>query len=165
MKKIFVAAAFLFPVTVAHAFDSISAEAGHGTRGVDMWRLGLQWKQEPAWLAGHRTWSLYWDTAIGAWEGDTGSLTEGILTPTFRYGHEHGPYLDGGIGFHVLSETRISSTVEFSTRFQFGDHVGAGYRFGRHDLSMRIQHLSNAGIKNPNPGINFLQIRLQYWMD
>ena len=41
MKKIFVAVAFSVPVTVAHAFDSISAEAGHGTRGVDMWRLGL----------------------------------------------------------------------------------------------------------------------------
>jgi len=163
MKKIFAALAFLLPVTVAHAFDSISVEVGRGTRAVDLWRVGVQWRERPAWLEG-TDWSLYWDAAGGNWESDTGSLTEASLTPTFRYGHERGPYLDGGIGFHVLSETRISSVVEFSTRFQFGDHLGAGYRFGRYDLSARIQHLSNAGIKNPNPGINFLQLRFQYWL-
>ena len=103
--------------------------------------------------------------ALGSWESDTGSLIDGSFTPTLRYGHERGAYVDGGIGFHVLSETRISSAVEFSTRFQFGDHVGAGYRIGRYDLSMRIQHLSNAGIRNPNPGINFLHLRFQYWLD
>ncbi|HYL90521.1 MAG TPA: acyloxyacyl hydrolase, partial [Burkholderiales bacterium] len=39
------------------------------------------------------------------------------------------------------------------------------YRFDRYDVSMRLQHLSNAGIKNPNPGVNFLQVRFQYWLD
>ena len=165
MKKIFVAVAFSFPVTIAHAFDSISAEAGHGTRGVDMWRLGMQWKQEPAWLARHTRWSLYWDATLGAWEGDLGSVSEAGLTPTFRYSGGNGLYLDGGVGFHLLSETRISGLLDFSTKFQFGNHMGAGYRYGRYDASMRLQHLSNAGLRNPNPGINFLQIRLQYWMD
>src|SRR5258707_9171931 len=161
MKKIFAAVIFSFPVTVAHAFDSISAEAGHGTRGVDMWRLGLQWKQEPAWLAGHTNWSLYWDATLGAWEGDLGSVSETALTPTFRFSGGNGLYLDTGVGVHLLSETRISGLLEFSTKFQFGNHLGAGYRHGRYDASVRLQHLSNAGLRNPNPGINFLQIRLQ----
>ena len=164
MKKILVAVAFLFPPTIAHAFDSISAEAGRGTRAVDSWRLGVQWKEQPRWLTAPN-WTFYGEAAVGGWESDTGTLTEGSLTPTLRYGHERGPYLDGGIGLHVLSESRISSAVEFSTRFQFGDHLGAGYRVGRYDLSMRIQHLSNAGIRNPNPGINFLYLRFQYWLD
>jgi hypothetical protein len=31
-----------------------------------------------------------------------------------------------------------------------------------YDLSLRFQHLSNAGISNPNPGINFLELRMSY---
>lgn len=49
--------------------------------------------------------------------------------------------------------------------FQFGDHLGLAYRFGEKgalDASYRFQHLSNAGIKEPNNGIDFHQIRLQY---
>ena len=53
----------------------------------------------------------------------------------------------------------------FGSSFQFGDHIGAGVRFGdkgRYDVGYRYQHLSNAGIKEPNQGINFHQLRLQY---
>ena len=42
----------------------------------------------------------------------------------------------------------MSSGTEFSTKFQFGDHWGFGYRRDRHDFSVRLQHLSNAGIRN-----------------
>ena len=55
---------------------------------------------------------------------------------------------------------------EFSTNFNFGDHVGVGRRFGdhgEHELSLRVQHFSNAGIKDPNPGQNFLQVRYAHW--
>jgi len=63
-----------------------------------------------------------------------------------------------------LSKTSLGDK-RFSTMFQFGDHLGVGYRFGTKgafDLSYRYQHLSNASIKRPNNGINFNQIRLQY---
>ena len=161
MRKIFAAAALSRPRS-AIAVDSVSAELGHGTRGTDMWRFGAQWKQPPPLLTGER-WSFYWDATVGRWESDTNNVWDVGLTPTLRYGGERGPYLDGGIGFHLLSDARISSQLDFSTKFQFGDHLGVGYVFNRFDLSVRLQHLSNAGIRNPNPGINFLQLRLQYW--
>ncbi|MDP1996021.1 MAG: acyloxyacyl hydrolase, partial [Gallionella sp.] len=44
-------------------------------------------------------------------------------------------------------------------------HVGVGARFGdrrQFDLGYRFQHLSNGGIKKPNQGINFNQIRFAY---
>jgi lipid A 3-O-deacylase len=165
MKKIFAAVLFLFAASSAHALDSVSMEIGSGSRQVDMWRLGLQWNIESHWLE-ERKWNLYWDAVLGTWDSDTGSLVDVGLTPVFRYAPaEHGPYAEGGIGVHILSETDISSAIDFSTQFQFGSHLGAGYRFNRYDLSLRLQHLSNAGIKNPNPGINFLQLRLQYWLD
>ncbi|WP_280151352.1 acyloxyacyl hydrolase [Piscinibacter sp. XHJ-5] len=49
-----------------------------------------------------------------------------------------------------------------STVFNFGDHVALGHRFGeqqRHELAFRIQHFSNAGLRKPNPGENFVQVR------
>jgi hypothetical protein len=63
-----------------------------------------------------------------------------------------------------LSHTQIGDK-RLSTAFQFGDHLGFGYRFGARsafDLGYRYQHLSNGSIKRPNPGINFHQVRLQY---
>jgi len=164
MRKIFAAAVLSLPVMTAHALDSLSLELGKGSHDVDEWRLGAQWRQKPKWLD-DTIMSLYWDATLGTWEADIGTVQDLGLTPTFRYGHEHGAYFDFGIGFHVLSETRISSTTDFSTKFQFGDHLGIGYRYDRYDFSVRAQHLSNAGIRNPNPGINFLQVRVQYWLD
>jgi hypothetical protein len=43
--------------------------------------------------------------------------------------------------------------------------VGVGVGLGEHQhyqIGYRFQHLSNASIKEPNPGINFQQIYLQY---
>jgi lipid A 3-O-deacylase len=78
------------------------------------------------------------------------------------------PYVEGAIGFHLISPVRLEESRGFSTAFQFGDHIGAGARFGEHgryDLGLRFQHLSNAGIKKPNNGINFTQLRFQVHFD
>ena len=162
MKKILGGIALLLPAICAQAVDGVSLELGHGSRKVDMWRVGAQWNQSPAWLAGTR-WSLYWDAAIGGWHSNTGTVYELGVTPVLRYAPSaRGAYADGGIGLHLLSDTHISSELDFSTRFQFGDHLGIGYRAERYDVGLRFQHLSNAGVRNPNPGINFLQLRVQY---
>jgi len=82
----------------------------------------------------------------------------------FRYQRSSGraiPYVEAAVGFHMLSSHQITTGRIFSTRFQFGDHLGAGIRFGAHDVGVRIQHLSNGGIARPNPGINFLVLRYQ----
>lgn len=143
------------------AIDSVSAELGQGSRTVDLWRVGVQWDQDLAWLAGTR-WDLYWDLSIGSWQSNTGRVHDFGLTPVFRYAPaSRGPYLEGAIGWHVVSDSHISSDLRFSTRFQFGDHLGFGYRFDRYDVALRLQHLSNGGMRNPNPGINFLLLRLR----
>jgi len=151
----------------ARALDGVSLEAGTGNQGVHMARLGLQWDWQRKWLA-ERDWRLggYWDASIGAWNGGPDTVWDYGFTPTFRYERAAGgsPYVEAGIGVHYLSTVHVASTRDFSTRFQFGDHVGVGLRFGpggRYDLGLRLQHLSNGGIREPNPGINFLQLRFQ----
>ena len=156
----------------AQALDGVAVEVGNGN-GVDMARIALQstwkaqWLQRGEWHVGG-----YWDFSLGQWDrnttraGENGSITEIGLTPVFRFqrNDRQGPYAEAGIGFHFLSHTSIGDR-RFGTSFQFGDHVGVGYRFGvkgAYDLGYRYQHLSNASIKQPNNGINFHQVRLQY---
>lgn len=145
----------------------MSAEAGYH-HDLRMWRAGLQWQWERRWFRGG-SFELggYWDLAAGAWRNGQATIYDVGLTPVFRYAAADGgsPYLEAAIGFHLLSDLRVSSDRLFSTRFQFGDHIGAGMRFGprrRYDLGVRLQHLSNASIRRPNPGIDFVQVRLQY---
>ena len=161
MKR-FLAAGLIAFCPVAFAVQSVSFETGRGSREVDMWRIGAQWAAHPQWLERSR-WRLYWDLAAGGWRGDAGTVHDVGLTPVFRYAQAaRGPYFEGAVGFHLLSDSHITRHLNFSTRFQFGDHVGIGYRFETYDLSLRLQHLSNGGIANPNPGINFLVLRVQY---
>lgn len=157
--------------TPAQAFDGASIEVGNGD-GADMARIGVQWDWNKRWFQG-QDWHLggYWDLALGYWHrssppGFNDEITEIGLTPVFRLQRNDlkGVYLEGAIGFHLLSKTSLGDR-RFSTRFQFGDHLGVGYRFGAKrafDLGYRYQHLSNGSIKRPNNGINFHQVRLQY---
>jgi lipid A 3-O-deacylase len=153
--------------TQAHAVDGFSLEAGHGDEDTNLARFGLQWKWNWKAREEHRFHLTgYWDLAFGVWTKDNTTYDIGF-TPVFRLQREDGPgpYAEAAIGFHVVSRAHVSRTRVFSTRFQFGDHIGIGRRFGsrgRYDLGLRLQHLSNGGIDNPNPGINFLQLRLQY---
>jgi len=88
------------------------------------------------------------------------------ITPVLRWAPgDRGAYLEGAIGLHLLSDSHISSDTDFSTRFQFGDHLGAGYRWQHYDLSLYAQHISNGGMRNPNPGMNFVALRLIRWFD
>lgn len=155
----------------AYAIDGMSIEGGRG-EGTDRFRVGVQWDWNKRWLQG-KDWHVggYWDLAAGYWHhsappGFNEDLSEISLTPVLRLqgNDKRGPYVEGGLGFHLLSETSIGDK-RLSTSFQFGSHIGAGLRFGakgQYDFGYRFQHLSNAGIKRPNPGINFHQVRFQY---
>jgi lipid A 3-O-deacylase len=75
------------------------------------------------------------------------------------------PYIEVDAGIRLLSSTRISSDFSVGTAFQFADMAGVGLQFGSHQQYLagyRFQHISNGGIKEPNPGINFSQLYLQY---
>lgn len=156
----------------ASAIDGLAYEAGQASR-TGMARVAAQWSWPQRWLAG-ATWHLggYWEVSAAQWRretqpGERARLAEIGLTPVFRLQRNdfHGLYLEGGIGAHLISSTALGNK-RFSSAFQFGDHLGFGYRFGAGgaaDIGYRYQHLSNADIKLPNNGIDFHQIRLQYW--
>jgi hypothetical protein len=160
----------------AHAVDSASFEIGFGNENTETARAGVQWNWERRWLA-ERSWHLrgYWDLQLGRWSGPLRpgqghqSVWDIGITPVFRLERATRtrvwPFFEAAIGLHLLSDLRINSNRRFSSHLQFGDHVAAGVRFGAansYEMSLRLQHLSNGGLASPNPGINFLQLRLGY---
>ena len=65
------------------------------------------------------------------------------------------PYIKAGVGIIYISQ----HTLDQSTQYNFSSHFGAGFHYffkkGRAlSLEYRFRHLSNAGIKHPNSGID-----------
>ena len=88
------------------------------------------------------------------------------INPTLRWRGSNGQspwFAETGVGLSwALNRRYVTDEKEFPTRYNFATHIGVGYLFGnqgQHELVLRLEHHSNAGIKKPNPGENFLQLR------
>jgi hypothetical protein len=70
-------------------------------------------------------------------------------------------YWEAGFGGYLLSKTVNNEENRLPSAFEFGSHIGIGFSLGKnHSLGVGLQHLSNAGIKQPNGGIDL--VLLQY---
>jgi hypothetical protein len=154
----------------AWAGERVVLEAGAGHEG-ELLRLGLQWDLGQRDLAAG-AWQLdaLVEASLGAWEpelGDRGLYDLGLtplvrLSPVRLASDSARPFLEAGLGAHLLSNVRFSD-LDLSTSFQFGSHLGLGLLLGRDrrwSLIYRFQHLSNASVKLPNPGIEFHLLQL-----
>jgi len=155
--------------------DAFAVEAGSGDDAIGRGGLALQWDWGVRWLP-VGDWYLggYFELSASYWEGDegrtgTGSLGELGLASVLRFqkaSMTYGvrPYLEAGVGVHGMSDDQLGDK-DFSTEIAFGSHGGIGIHFGdraRFELGYRYQHLSNLGIGDSNPGINFHLVRLGY---
>ena len=152
----------------------VSVEGGRG-ESVDVWGLGVGWDRVQTWTLGRQAEiELYALGRVDHWHGtEAGAVVSDLwdvsATPVVRLqaSGDPGPgvFLDIGFGVHLISETRINAHRQFSTVFQFGEFLGPGIRFGSRgqvDLSFRVQHVSNGNIEEPNNGLNFRTLVLQY---
>lgn len=72
-------------------------------------------------------------------------------------------YVEAGFGPYLLSRSINNPTTRLPSELQFGSHLGAGLRLGqRLALGIAFQHISNAGIEQPNGGIDFVQLTVGY---
>lgn len=114
--------------------------------------------------------TAHWDMSLAAWNShkadDSGRRTIFVvgLTPTLRL-HSASSFpwfVEAGIGGFVSNHLYHSKDKDFSTAFNFGSHIGAGFFTGtrrENEWSVRLEHFSNGSIKSPNPGENFVQLR------
>lgn len=161
MKKLISLAAVLAvslgQVATAQALD-LTAAVGQTGESTMTYRLGAQFDFNRSWFqtsVGRVT--GYWDAGYTYWEGDETSSNHSIsLAPVFVYefaGDSVKPYVEAGVGVAAFENTEIEGN-DLGSSFQFEDRLGAGLRFaGGHEIGIRAIHYSNAGLKNPNDGI------------
>jgi lipid A 3-O-deacylase len=153
--------------------DAVFSQMGAGT-ATDSWSVGAQWHWRRTWLIRD---SLLlrgrWEFAVGRWradEDDSGDefwVTQLSAVPSLRLSASasRGWYAEIGSGPSVLMPVFQSRSRSFSTEFNFQSHLAIGHTLGahgEHDLALRIEHFSNAGIREPNPGMNFVSLRYTY---
>lgn len=167
-----IVACIAMPLTCS-AVDAGSFELASGPQSSQV-RVGLQWDWNRRWLESDKAYlGGYWDLSLTEWrerkyQGITGAsknFSDLGLTPVLRYQSRDGIgfYAEAGVGVHLFSDLYDNDGRQLSTRFEFGDHFGAGYVFGnRLDLGLKIQHFSNGGIKHPNNGVNFTVLHASY---
>ncbi|GAB3406313.1 acyloxyacyl hydrolase [Massilia solisilvae] len=177
IRKVAKSVAALAALMVSHAsfagdgLDSYSLELGAGDQ-VGMVRAAVQKDWNVQWFASNgRHLGGYWDANIAFWRGTDYRHVSGQnqnlwvigVTPVFRYQNDNklGWYAEGGIGASLFSELYNNAGNRLSTAYEFADHIGVGYVLdNKWDISARIQHYSNGGIKHPNSGVNWAVLRV-----
>ena len=162
---------------IAHADSTYGIQLAGGTadhHGEEIGKvdLGLVWDPHLTWWAvGGWNFGLLGEAHAAYWNTD-GNVNKRVgefgATPVFRFEKSAGPirpFFEAGVGVRVLTHARFTDAYTLSSAFQFADMLGVGFTFGerqQYTLGYRFQHLSNASIKRPNPGIDFNQIYVTY---
>lgn len=153
----------------------VFVDGGRAAGDVGIASVGVQipWAWQRSFLGGQLT--GHWDAHIAHWRVPPGRAEPGrrhwtqlALVPTLRLRFDGGRsawFMEGGIGASVLDGHYATRHKAFSTRFNFTDHQGIGFNFGerrQHELMLVLRHVSNGGIRKPNPGENFMQVRYSH---
>ncbi|WP_332824406.1 acyloxyacyl hydrolase [Ramlibacter sp.] len=150
--------------------DGVSAQASRGDHDTRMAGAAVVWDWEWALLRRKAAITGQTELFVNHWRADgtaggRTSYTQVGLLPTLRLNLAQGRspwFVELGIGVSWMDSRFRTPGRSFSTRFNFYDVLGAGYVFGdhrQHELGLRLLHISNGGIEEPNPGQEFLQLR------
>lgn len=128
---------------------------------IDIYRAGLLKQWHVTWL-GNKTGYVrgYFELSYNRWEHGRDNINAVAFSPVFQYVFDAGnatwyPYIEAGIGVACLDDYEINDR-NMSSNFQFEDRIGAGIRIKNMDISVRYMHYSNAGLEEPNDGLDML---------
>ena len=140
--------------------------------------LGVGWDQSDwLWSSLPDSVSLTFEGEVGHWQAfhprhEQVEFIQFGVTPLLRFPLAASArctwFVEGGVGFYFIVPRYRTHEKRFSTSFNFQDLIGLGLRCGeehRHEVAFYVSHFSNAGIKEPNPGENFLQLRYLWHFD
>jgi lipid A 3-O-deacylase len=153
-------------------FVAAGQSVAHGSDSENLF-IGLMVPRHAPRPLGRGTLTTYWEAFGGQWRGPDRVAQEksysqigALISARLRFGNGTNPwFLDGGFGLAYMDGLYEKPGRVFSTRWNFLTRVGLGRSFGAqgaHELSLNVQHLSNAGLKKPNPGEDFVQVRYGY---
>lgn len=169
-------AAALLALPSAAGAAGFSMQAGYGRdnrHGVEKYEVSARWDEIVQWqLSSRLALALDGEVNVANWRAlssrPSSQLMEFGVSPIFRlsYAGDHvTPFVEASVGLRVLSHTEIAGGHRMGSAFQFSDMIGVGVAFGkaqRLTIGYRFQHLSNGGIKDPNPGTNFSMGYVRY---
>ncbi|MFJ4443394.1 acyloxyacyl hydrolase [Pseudomonas sp. NPDC089422] len=168
MRKFFIqlpAALVMFISASGASAHNISGALGSTIQGGLTARLGMGFNWNKSWWesnSGRLT--GYWDTGLTHWESGKKASDQTSLSfaPVFVYEFKTDsgitPFIEAGIGVSLFSATRVGDK-QLGSAFNFEDRLGFGLKFANQDkLGARIIHYSNAGIKEPNQGIESIAV-------
>ncbi|MGJ7548597.1 acyloxyacyl hydrolase [Pseudomonas alloputida] len=136
----------------------VSAAVGATSQGDMTYRIGMSFDWDKKWLESDTGYVTgYWDAGYTYWEGGDASGAHSLsFSPVFTYefsGFSYTPYIEAGIGVAVFSKTEVGDQ-RMGSAFNFEDRIGFGLKLpGEQKVGLRAIHYSNAGIKQPNDGI------------
>ena len=165
MKVVFFGLAMLCAAASSAAEPEVMLSFGRATasKDVDIVRLAYR---HPLESNAHAWWPTHLQLGASAWwvPDISGRTRRYDLNATAIWRAERAwGYFEGGFGPYFLSRTINNPTTSLPSELQFGSHLGAGLRVGPHaTLGVAFQHISNAGIKQPNGGIDFVQLTAGY---
>lgn len=174
-RQLLLAVCLALPLQAAHAFDwkpdGVSVQAGAGGKGTAMAGLGVVWDWDFQRMRRKAELTAHTELMVNHWRGNAATgggkdgLTQLVVLPSLRMRLARGAspwFIELGIGASWMDERFETPRKRFSSRWNFYDMMGIGHSFGaehEHELSLRWIHVSNAGLKEPNPGQDFLQLR------
>jgi len=149
---------------------------GHGTNGREsgdsVWNVGFRYgliltdPHGPGFLRGRLEYAIDAVPIFMVVQKTNTAYGAGINPFAFKWALDtHGsvvPYLELG-GGTLFTNTKVpegTSRINFTT----SGTVGLHFLRSRYNISteLRFMHISNAGLANPNPGINTIQFRIGF---
>lgn len=149
---------------------SVFVQAAQGERSAAA-TLGLTWACPEHLDALGSHWRPHLEASVARWSPrgrfpeDPVHFTRIGLTPALRYTPQDGRspwFVEFGVGLNLIGPVYRVRDKRFGSAFNFGDHLAIGWvpdAARRQEWILRVQHFSNAGLRAPNPGENFLQLR------
>ncbi len=102
----------------------------------------------------------------------SGFLIGGVMPVIRRHwsldGVQSKYFFEAGLGVNLFTHQHINSATNAGTHFQFGEILGFGFALdgkGRVEIGYRLQHFSNGGITDENPGVDLHLLRVKVTLD
>jgi hypothetical protein len=142
-----------------------------GTRKTGIWNAGVRYgwiltaPRGPGFLNGRLEYAVEAVPAFVVFQPANTAYGVGVNPVVFKWilasRGRVAPYveLNGGVLFTTHEVPSRTSNINFTPGAAFGVHF-LGERAWSVDV--RYQHISNAGLSTPNPGVNTLQVRLGF---
>ena len=156
-------------VLAAEPEVGISVARAFGSQDTDVLRLTYRSPLAPR--DGARWWPQQLQLGASIWRvPDLGGITRRFdlnVTPVWRsesaFGGAAKGYVEAGLGVYLLSHTINNDNNRLPSSLEFGSHLGVGLQLDpRLSVGLAVQHISNAGLKQPNGGINFYMLTANY---